>query len=342
MQALYTWAPGDYALVERPDPVPALDEALIKVERAAICHTDVIIREGLATHVRYPVIPGHEFAGVVERCGSCVDYLKPGDRVAVHTALNCGHCRACRSGDILACESYAELGSTRDGGFAEFCTVPARHLFRLPENVSTAEGAMLEPLANAVSALREGALAAGERVVVIGPGPIGLLVVQVAKLAYPSHLVLVGTRDERLALGQRLGAFSTVRGDAPDAAEQVRAALGGRHADLIIDCAGTRSALDLAFQVSGWRTRIVIEGTHPADEVMPIAPRTAIQAHAMRLIGVCGWLTGDYARSLDLVTNGQVDVNALVTHTFPLAQWEAAYDMVTKRKSEAIKVLLSF
>jgi L-iditol 2-dehydrogenase len=153
MKALYATGPGQYGLAERPVPKPGPGDALVKVLRAGLCHTDVNIREGTASHVRYPFIPGHEFAGVVAACGVGVWGVAVGDVVAVHHAIACGQCSPCRRGDTMACENYQELGATRDGGFAEYCLVPARHLYRLPDHVSVEEGALLEPLANAVSAV---------------------------------------------------------------------------------------------------------------------------------------------------------------------------------------------
>ncbi len=337
MKALYTTGPGDYGLVERPNPVPRSDEALIQVAHAGLCHTDVIIRSGEAGHVCYPFVPGHEFSGVVEVCGSQVVGLEPGDRVAVHTILACGQCLPCHKGDTLACERYDELGSRRDGGFAEYCTVPARYLFRLPDQVGLPEGAMAEPLANAVSAVRQADLALGDRVVIIGPGPIGLLALQVARLAHPSVLVLVGTRDERLCLGERLGATHTVNARRDGALDTLRRILDGKGADAIIECAGTPSALRLAMDVVGYRARVVIEGVHDQGEEFGISPYRML-AQSCRLVGVAGWTTADFARAVELIALGLVDVKPLITHTLPLEEWETGFHLATERKDEAIKV----
>ena len=341
MKALYTEAPGDYGLVDRPEPTPAADEALVKVSRSALCHTDVNIRDGVAPHVRYPVVPGHEFAGVIEACGPAVKYHKPGDRVTVHTVLSCGQCRACRSGDTMACEHYDELGSKRDGGFAEYCTVPGRNLFRLPDHVTLEEGAVVECLANAVSVVRQSDVGLGERVVIIGPGPIGLLALQVARLAHPSVLVLVGTRDERLTVGERLGATHTINITREGALAGLKDILGGKGADVVAECAGTRSAFELAVDIVGWRGRIAVEGSSDQDLMVPISPSELLSRSAV-LRGICGWVTSDFAQALDLLSSGLVDVKPVVTHTFPLEEWETAFEMITERKSEAIKVEFAF
>lgn len=337
MKALYTEAPGDYRLVDRPVPLPGADEALVKVAAAAICHTDVIIRAGVADHVRYPVIPGHEFAGLVEACSPAVRYLSPGDRVAVETIISCGQCTACRMGDTAGCEHYDELGSKSDGGFSEYCAVPARHLIKLPGHVPLVEAALLEPLANAVSAVRQSNIKLNERVLIIGPGPIGLLALQVARLASPSMLVLAGTREERLMLGRTLGATHTVNVKRERATDVLQDLFGGKGADVVIECAGTRSALELAIESIGWRGRIAIEGDL-GSELVPVSPRF-LQNRSASLISICGWVAADFARALQLLSYGLVDVKALITHTFTLEEWEAAFDMVTTHKSEALKVM---
>ena len=342
MKALYAASPQQFALVERPVPVPSPTEALVRVTHAAICHTDVIIRSGRAGHVRYPVIPGHEFSGIVEACGEQVDGFCPGDRVAVETILSCGHCRACRKGDTNGCERYDELGSKRDGGFAEYCTVPAVHLCRLPDHVPLEEAALIEPLANAVSVVRQAGINWGDRVVIIGPGPIGLLVLQVACLTSPEMLVLVGTRESRLQVGRGLGATHTVNVRNEGALDQLQSILEGKGADLIAECAGTRSALELAMQLVGWRGRIAVEGVHDVDELVPLSPYHLFLSRAVSMLGICGWVSADFARAFDLLSQGRVDVKPLITHAYALSEWKAAFEMVTRRKDEAMKVELVF
>ena len=340
MKALYMTGPDDYGLVERPKPSPGADEALVKVSRAGLCHTDVIIRAGVASHVRYPFIPGHEFAGIVEAVGSLVKFIKPGDRVVVHQHLARGQCPPCRKGLTNVCERYDELGATSDGGFADYCVIPARHLFQLPDHVTLEEGALVEPLANAISAVRHTDIQLGERVVVIGPGPIGLLALQVARLTHPSILVLVGTRDERLKVGESLGADHTVNIKRAGALENLQDILGGKGAEVILDCAGTSSAVELACKMLGVGGRIAFESGE-SRENLPIPP-SVLLSRAAKLIGINGWVTADFGRALDLISRGLVDVKSILTHTFELKDWEMAFEMITTRKSEAIKVEFAF
>lgn len=337
MKALYTTAPGQYGLVERPVPKPGAGEVLVKVAAAGLCHTDVIIREGTASHVVYPVVPGHEFSGTVAACGPGVHGVHPGDRVTVHTIVPCGQCRYCRLGLIVLCERYDECGSKRDGGFAEYAAVPARCVYRISNHLTLEEAALVEPAANAHSVVRQACISPGDRVVVIGPGPIGLLTLQFAKLQYPSMLILVGTRDERLALGCQLGATHTVNVTREGAIDHLHELLGGRGADVVLECAGTKSAIELALKLGGMYARIAIEGVMGVDERVEINPHTLL-VKGMHLMGILGWLTTDYVRALEFIEARLIDVRPLITHRFRLDQWENAFEMITRRKSEAIKV----
>ena len=166
MQALYTTAPGHYGLTVRPRPKPGVGEALIKVGGALLCANEVRLRRGDLPAARYPLVPGHQFAGTVESCDPQLRYLSPGDPVAVHPYVVCGQCAVCRGGGPTHdCTNFEMLGMTRDGGFPEYCTVPARHLYKLPDHLDLEEGALLENVANAVSLVRHAALQVRERIV---------------------------------------------------------------------------------------------------------------------------------------------------------------------------------
>ena len=340
MKALYMESPEQYGMTERPIPEPLDDEVLVRVHKAGLCHSDVIIRSGKADHVLYPFVPGHEFAGVIETTGKQVRHLQSGDRVTVHTILACGLCPACHRGDNLSCENFDELGSRRNGGFAEYCTVPARWVYKLADHLSLEAAALTEPLANACAAVRACNIQEGDRVVIIGPGPIGLLAVQVARLNHPSSIVLVGTRQARLTQGVKMGATHVVNIREKNAQAELNDIFENKGADVVLECAGTPSALQLALDIAGRNCRIAIEGSMDIDESIPIYPRR-ILVNAMHLIGICGWRTEDFTRALSLMTSGKVEVKQIITQTYSLDEWERAFDMATNHKDESIKVELS-
>lgn len=337
MKALQTKSPGQYGLVELPVPDIGPDECLVKVKAASICHTDVVIKQGKASHVRYPVVPGHEFGGVIERTGSNVKHLKTGDKVTVHTLLTCGICRYCRFGNIVCCPEIKEYGGSLNGGFEEYAAISSRVLIPVQEHMSFEEVAMVEPSANAYSAVRQADIKPGDKILVIGPGPIGLIALQFAKFYNPGLVVLAGTRDERLAFGKKFGAI-TINISQSDAVKKLMDIFEGNGADVIIACAGTKSAFDLALQVAGMNSRIAIEGLFEVGEIVEVAPFDDLLKKGMMIKGILGWLTSDFMNALECIQSGKIDVKSLVTHKFPLEQWEQAFEFVESRKSEAIKV----
>lgn len=340
MKALYTTSPGDFGLVDRPGPEPGPGDAVVRVTRASICHTDVIIRSGDAHHVRYSVIPGHEFAGVVDAVGSDVTGLAPGTRVAAESIMGCGRCGPCREGRTNWCENYDELGSISDGGFAEYCIAPAEHWIPLPDHVDDSAAAMCEPLANAVAAVEQVGIEKGDRVMVIGPGPIGCLVLQVARLYNPGTLILAGTRDSRLAIGEDLGATHVVNVRNEGADAELRNILEGKGANAIIECAGTASAFQLALDHAGVLGRIAFEGVYGPNTEITFNPHRTLLERSVRMIGVTGWNRGNFRRAIDLFAERKVTVEPLVTQVLPLDEWETGFDFATNRKDESIKVQL--
>lgn len=340
MKALYATAPGEYDLADRPKPAPGVGEALVKVARTGFCMNDVRVREGVLRH-GYPVIPGHQFAGVVEACGPEVHYRAAGDRVAVHSYVLCGQCLSCRKGGVHDCDNFRILGFTLDGGLAEYCVAPARCLFKLPDEVTLEEGSLMENLASAVAAVRLAQLEVAERVVIVGATPIGLLALQVARLASPSTLVMAGAGDRRLALAERLGATHTVDIEQEEMRESLTEILGTRGADTVLVCGYTRGEAELAMETVGSLGRIVIEGHFDPTAEITLSPHRLLVARAVSVQANRGWLTPDFLRAHELVAGGMVDVKPLVTHTFALQDWEQAFDIFTNPESQAVQVVLA-
>ena len=338
MKALYTTAPGDYGLADRPDPRPGLGEVVIRVESAGFCYNDLRIRSGVLAEMGFPFVPGHQFAGVVEECGPGVRYTQPGARVAVHPYVLCGMCASCRTGGTHDCERFQGLGFTLDGGLGQYAAVPEKCLFELPDHVDVEQGSLLENLANATAAIRRLRLALAERVLVIGATPIGLLAVQVAHLHSPRALVLAGAGESRLQVGAALGATSAVEVRGADVAEQVRAALGG-DADVVLICGYSQSDFELAMDTVASTGRVLLEGHYDPLVEVTLAPRDLV-ARAVTMVPNRGWSTPDYQQALDLVSCGMVDVKSVITHRFPLERWEAAFDLFADVDGGALHVAI--
>lgn len=215
-----------------------------------------------------------------------------------------------------------------------------RNLFRISDELSLEEAALTEPASNAYSAVRQSRIRHGDRVVIIGPGPIGLLALQFARLYYPGVLILLGTRDERLEIGYKLGATHTINVREEDAEEDILGILGGEGADAVVECAGTRSGVELALRLAGLNSRVAIEGLMEPGETARFVPMDAVQK-GMSIIGVMGYLVPDFVYSLELLERGLIDVQSIITHRFSLDEWEDAFNMIEKRKSEAMKVVFT-
>ncbi len=341
MKALYTTAPGRYGLTERPKPDPAMDEALVRVNGVGLCPNEVRLRDG-TLKVDYPVTPGHQFAGIVESCGAYVKYIAPGDWVAVHPYVVCGQCAVCRSaGPTHDCERFEMIGMTRDGGLAEYCAVPARHLYKLPDTITLDEGALVENLANALAMVRNAELLVGERVVVIGTWSVALLAVQVACLYRATVVALVGTGSQRLELGSQFGATHSLDMAGKGVHERLREALGGWGADVVLVCDDTHGGLNLAIQAVATRGRIIVEGHFDPGATVTFLPFDLLVSRSVTLRGNRGFMTPDYTRAHQMLANRRIDVKSLITCKFPLEDWETAFDRFTQPAHQTVQVLIT-
>lgn len=340
--------PGRFELQDVPCPEPAAGQALVKVMSSTICATDIKIFNGRFPGTRFPHIPGHEWSGEVAAVGPGVDEVRPGDRVGVEVHVGCGRCARCVEGLYNLCENYgnrekghAHIGFTVDGGLAQYCAVSTKALHKLPEGMSYDQGAMTDNIGVALWAVERSGLKAGETVVIVGPGAIGLLALQAARAMGAGKLVLVGTRRERLQAAQTLGADILIgTAEADDPAAAVREALGGHGADVVVEFAGTEDAARQAIQMARRGGRVVLGGaTGPGRELKGLDLSTIVRGHLDIYGSVANpkWVS---ARGLELIARGEVDVAPLITHHMPLERYAEAWDMFTQRKDGAIRVML--
>lgn len=318
-------------------PEPGPREAIVAVAYAGICHTDHYILHGGHPAVSYPVVPGHEVSGTVVSVGREIAGVHEGDAVAVQTQLGCGVCDSCRQDQLALCRAAQQLGSTVDGGWQSHLTLEQQSLYRLPEQLSLRDGALVEPAANGHAAARAAEIADGDTVVVIGPGPIGLLALQFAKLARPGMLALVGRSHDarRLELGRELGADVTIADDDP--LEPLLQRTDGRGADVVIQCAGSVEAFKLALAVARPpRARIVIEGYAARGEGVVVEPDSiAVQQTTIR--GVNGWSLDDFRSAIARAAAGEIALGRLLTDTFALTDFERAIAASTDYAAGTVK-----
>src|SRR5260221_14155643 len=231
MKAILLKGPGEAVVTELEQPCIGPEDVLIRSRAVGICGSDIELYRGIRPegYYRYPVVPGHEWAGEVVAAGERVRGISPGDKVVAEGFLSCGVCRNCRMGLTNLCEAgYDEIGFTCTGGLAEYVAVPARLVHTLPDDASLEQAALLEPTAVVAHAMLRAQPRAGEAVAVVGDGTIGLLAVQLARLFSPTVIALVGSRNDRLGLGRQLGAIHTLNSRENDRQSSLHALAEGK------------------------------------------------------------------------------------------------------------------
>ena len=337
MRAVVFPRPDEFGIETIAVPVPGREQALLRVRASMVCATDRKVLAGTFAGTAFPHVPGHEFAGDVVALGLGVTGPPVGTRVGVEAHVGCGACARCREGLYNLCLSYgkretghAHIGFTVPGGLAEYVAVPVAALHALPVSVSYAAGAWTDNLGVALWALERGRLAAGETVAVIGPGAIGLCAAQLARASGAGRVILVG-RGARMA---RAAAYADLLVDAADTA-----ALTGT-ADLVVEFAGTADAARDALRIARRGGRVVLGGaTGLGVPLEGIELSTIVRGH-LDVLGSVANPKGISARALALLARGQIEVEPLVTHRFPLERFAAAWQTFVERRDGAIRVML--
>ena len=335
----YARGHGNMEIRDIQQPVPSEREVLVQVEATGICGSDLhVFEDSIAIPMRVPVVVGHEFSGVVIEVGDVVETVTPGMRVtALPSVRICGRCRYCRRGSINLCIGRESMGYYHDGSFTRQCLVPERCVRQLPDNVSYRAAAMSEPLACAVHAVVElTRVSAGDLVAIVGPGSIGLLCLQVV-LAEGGKAVVFGRKqdEKRLQLARRLGAQTTVIIDTEDPEAVMKEHSDGYGADVVLECSGSSSGAGLALRLvrkEGKYTQVGLF-SGPIDFDLEI-----VAVKELQFTGSFGQQPASWKRALDLMHDGKVDTEALISHELPLADWNRAFEVF--RSQEGIKILL--
>lgn len=330
-------APGEMALIDRPAPVRSAGDVLVRIAAAGICGTDVAIwrwHEAVVGQYAptFPVTVGHEFAGHVVEAPKDSG-IEPGMLVAINPQIGCGRCKYCGLGRPTLCDNRKLMGGHVDGGWTEMVCVPVQQVFPLPDGVDPAVAPLLEPMAVAVHAVLERVpVRAGDTVLVIGAGPIGLLCGILAVQAGAAKVVIsgVGADVDRLALARELGMVPVDVEMSDPAAE-----IGPLGADVVYETSGNAAVAEQALAVAGKAGRVALIGLCHGPSTFVITPAVLKE---IELIGSRGYNDPTWRLVMQVLPGVGSQVMRLVTHRFKLEQFEEALETVAKR--EGVKVLL--
>jgi len=329
MKMLRLHAPGDLRLHDESLPILGLSETLVRVKAVGICGSDLHwFSEGSIGDAKLdkPLVLGHEFAGETEA----------GQRVAVDPAITCGQCEFCKKGHPNLCSSIIFAGhDEQDGGLREWMAWDEKSLFLIPDSFTYADGAMLEPLGIAIHAVDLGKLKAGMTVGVLGCGPIGLLIIQVARAMGATNIIATDKLLHRVDAAKSFGAHHAFLAEDNRELGEIRAATNERGVDVAFEAAGVQDAVDAAFAAVLAGGKVILAGIPDKEETSfsaSIARRKGLTIKLVRR------MKHTYPRAIELVSNGLVDVRSLVTHRFPLEQAGEAFRVAERR--EGLKVII--
>lgn len=329
--------PGNVAYMEMPEPsMPGKGMLLVEVKTSGICGSDVHIYHDTFMN-NPPVILGHEYVGKVLEVGEGVTLFKPGDKVSSEVPTEfCGKCKYCRSGDIQHCIDRKGMGATRNGVFTKYALVQESVTHKLPENVDYHIGALVEPVSTCSHCMELTKIQGDEVVVVAGPGPIGLIMAQLAK-AEGAFVVVTGTDVDqtRLALADELGADEIINIQREDAVARIKDMTDGYGADVYIDCSGNGRSLSLGIDVLRFMGRYTQMGVMGAPVTVNI---DRLSVKEIQFTGVRCEKYTSWERALNYIKRGKVNLEKLVSHEFGLDEWEKAFKLFDSK--QGLKILL--
>lgn len=310
-------------------------DVLLRVKAVGVCRTDVHILDGLVPQAQPPRVLGHEIAGAVEKIGNGVKRLQPGSRVTCDSVVGCGQCHFCLAGSRQFCVSGYELGFNHDGGCQEWLVVPEENVHVVADSVSMEEAAILDM--EVYAALRKPGIRASDIVLIEGPGPAGLVAVQVARIMGARRVLLSGDSEFRLEAGKSLGVDRTVDIRKESLARVIREETEGRGVDLVMDCAGTAESFRQALEAVIPGGKMVLYGLYPDP-----LPQASILPVILKDVVVYGSVSDRkyWNEVITLVEKGRLNLKRLITHTLPIDEAAMAYDLARNPRDGTIKIVL--
>lgn len=330
-------APKEISFVDVPVPDIAADQVLIKMKRIGICGSDIHVYHGQHPFTKYPITQGHECSGVVEKIGSDVSAVKVGQKVIIEPQVVCGVCWPCRHGRYNLCEELKVMGFQCPGTGAEYFACAAHHVTPLPDDFSMNDGAMMEPLAVAVHAIGQAGDVCGKDIVVIGAGPIGNLIAQVAKGMGAGKVMVTDVSEYRLELAKECGIDVTFNTRDRDFKEALLEAFGPDGADVIYECAGNNITINQAIHGARKGSLIILVAVFAGMASVDLA---TLNDKELNLNTSMMYRHEHFLKAIELVQDKKVKLAPLQTRHFPFEKWPAAYRYIDANRETTMKVLI--
>ena len=343
MKAVVLRGPNDFGPQEIEKPVIDQNELLLKMERAAICGTDIRILEGKKTKdVRYPSVIGHEMCGTIVEVGENVSGFNVGEKVSIANVIPCGSCASCLGGRENACMNRTALGYQYDGGFAEYVRIPATciaagNVVKLPDDVSFTAGALIEPLACCIRGLRNAGTGFNDTVLVIGAGPIGLMHVQLAKIAGASKVIVSEPNAFRREKATVLGADLVVDPTSEDLASIIARETNSMGVDVIIVAIGVPALVNDTLKLCKKGGTVCLFAGFAGTGACTIEVNT-IHYNEINVCGSTAYRRSDYLAAAEMVKTGKINLDEIATHVFSLDDFVEAYEV--NKSGAGLKVMI--
>ena len=331
--------PG-FDFLELKKPAVGENDILLKILAVSICGSDVHIYEWTSGYefMPLPMIPGHEFVAEVAEIGENIKGVSIGDRITSLPLMPCGECENCRMGKVKQCLDRFLLGLTKDGAFAEYMLIKGgASIFKIPDHVSNDVASLIEPLAVSLNGIDLSGIKPGQKAAVLGPGPIGLLTVQLLKAAGAGEIIITGTNtdERRLDLARQLGADLVIKINEKDPVKTVLDEVG--QLDHVFEATGIPQTISQGMQMLKKGGKVMVTGIHAQEASFdPID----LVRNKKSLVGVYGYDSDIWARSLSLISSGKMDVSQMITHRLPFSQYQKGFELACN-KSAAKVILLS-
>jgi len=338
MKALVLTAAKTLQVQEKEMPtIQKADDVLIEVKAVGICGSDVHAYHGTLSTVVYPRIIGHEVVGVVRAVGNSVKQVKPGDHAVMDPVVSCGHCLPCRAGRRNVCRDVKCMGVAAEGGAAEYIILPASNVVKVPSEIPWRDAVLAEPFTIGAQCTARARVAPGDTALVMGAGTIGLVAMQAAKQR-GAKVMTADIVDSRLELAAKLGADRVVNTKKEDLAAAVAEFTKGEGLTVFIDAVGMPALLELGTELAAPTGRIVALGMTPDTLTIP---QSSISKKELEIIG-SRMHCGRFPEALQWITEKKVQTGPMVTHAFPFAKAQEAFDLLDKSPELTCKVILTF